>query len=187
MTDVTWKRFKFFDIEQVRNDSIQTITEKDIMCATSGGGFLFFGDAEGGVSVVGRGFSVQRFQAFNQRCNHLYQTKKGRVLVAIGDAMEHRGFEEQQESQYAAKQNREQGNKKMGGRGGGGSVPEEVRSLSIAFDNFDKHRTTTDKPSCFHICWSLFVRQCTPFTSVDNFLTVSGCHLFFPCTGRVPW
>ena len=122
MTD-SWKSFKFFDIEQVRNEGINTITTKDIMCAASGGGFLFFGDNQGGISVVGRGFSVQRFQAFTQRCNHVYQTKKGRVLVAIGDGIEHRGFDEIQESQHAAKVHREQTSRKIGGgggRGGGG-------------------------------------------------------------------
>jgi len=152
MTDVAWKRFKFFDIEQVRNDSVQTITTKDVMCAASGGGFLFFGDAQGGISVVSRGFSVHRFQAFNQRCNHLYQTKKGRVLVAIGDAIEHRGFEEIQESQHAAKVNRELMNKKMGARGGGAEDegPSDFNippSACVKFFKVDK-RDDSGQPQC---------------------------------------
>ena len=159
MTDVTWKSFKFFDIEQVRDESINTFTTTDIMCAASGGGFLFFGDNEGGISVVGRGFNVQRFQAFNQRCNHLYQTKKGRVLVAIGDAKEHRGFDEIQESQHAAKVHRELVKKKMGGggRGGGGGAAaddDEPRtdfsmppSACVKFFKVDK-RDDAGQPQC---------------------------------------
>eukprot|EP00750_Incisomonas_marina_P018901 INCI3169.1.p1 GENE.INCI3169.1~~INCI3169.1.p1 ORF type:complete len:522 (+),score=112.23 INCI3169.1:308-1873(+) len=155
MTDVSWKSFKFFDIEQVRTDSLSTITTKDIMCGASGGGFLFFGDGQGGISVVGRGFSVQRFQAFNQRCNHLYQTKKGRVLVAIGDAIEHRGFEEIQESQHAAKVHREQNNRKMGGRGGGAGAEDDEPgsdfnmppSACVKFFKVDK-RDDSGQPQC---------------------------------------
>jgi hypothetical protein len=138
------------------NTGVGTVITKDIMCAASGGGFLFFGDAEGGISVVSRGFTVHRFQAFNQRCNHLYQTKKGRVLVAIGNAMEHRLFDEQEESQYAAKYHKDQEKRKNSGRGGAGAdasnEEEESRiqlppAATVKFLKVDK-RDDSGQPQC---------------------------------------
>lgn len=82
-----WKHFNFFDLVQDENSSKITdiLKDKKVVASSSGNGHLVFGDSEGGIHLVKRGFNVTSLSAFVLRVCHVQMMQQASLLVAIGE------------------------------------------------------------------------------------------------------
>lgn len=87
MAFLEWRRFNFFEL--VRNvDSGQAtehLKDKKVVTSSSGNGHLVFGDSEGNIHSVSRGYNVTSWNAFAIKVCVVQMMQSCPLLIAIGE------------------------------------------------------------------------------------------------------
>ena len=92
-----WRRFQFFDKQQLvippSTDtsgipSSQTLDAVEICAASSGRGYISFGDTKGMVHIVRSSWRWSTFRAYQERLIAMHQLRSRNFLVTIGDDRE---------------------------------------------------------------------------------------------------
>ncbi|XP_026290082.1 vacuolar protein sorting-associated protein 11 homolog [Frankliniella occidentalis] len=87
MTFLEWRRFNFFQVERdVDSGKVrESLKDKKILTSSSGNGNLVFGDSEGSIHLVTRGFNVTTINAFELRVCLVQMMQHSPLIVAIGE------------------------------------------------------------------------------------------------------
>ena len=101
-----WRKFRFFDYQQVRRAGATELGLRDLTCCTSGRGNLIFGDATGSLTFVNRAFDAAvSFRAHDQLVSHIHQFQASDFLLTIGDGLDPRSAEQREDSRSISQRN----------------------------------------------------------------------------------
>uniref|UniRef100_A0A8C4Q9L1 Vacuolar protein sorting-associated protein 11 homolog n=1 Tax=Eptatretus burgeri TaxID=7764 RepID=A0A8C4Q9L1_EPTBU len=89
MAFLQWRRFLFFDKDQVKQEGsaspLDSLCDLNISVCSCGKGHLVFGDLDGNVHTLNRNLQLQSFKAYELRVTHLYQLKQHNLIVSVGE------------------------------------------------------------------------------------------------------
>eukprot|EP00124_Ichthyophonus_hoferi_P000529 Ihof_evm7s20 gene=Ihof_evmTU7s20 len=88
MSVLQWKRFMFFDHEVVRSPETKEpytkLKDINITAATSGGGFLVFGDTQGMIHSLDKSFTLFTLRAYSHSVSFVWHDKRLNLLLTVG-------------------------------------------------------------------------------------------------------